>query len=94
MPTCPSLRHLRGFIGNDATGDSAAGARSWLARFPVSFPSYRDTGDAIARTLNPVFALDTPVTYFYSRTGVQWIHPGSYLSEHSLRAEIKKYLGV
>ena len=81
------------FIGNDA-GDTTAGAKSWLRRFPVSFPSYADASGAIALALNPVFALDTPVTYLYTRSGTQWIHPGSYVSEKALRQEIRHDLGV
>jgi cytochrome c biogenesis protein CcmG, thiol:disulfide interchange protein DsbE len=81
------------FIGNDA-GDTSSGAKAWLRRFPVSFPSYGDSSGAVALALSPVFALDTPVTYMYTRSGTQWSHPGSYSSEKALRQEIRQYLGV
>jgi cytochrome c biogenesis protein CcmG/thiol:disulfide interchange protein DsbE len=81
------------FIGNDAA-DSASGAKSWLRRFPVSFPSYSDPGGKIALALNRYYALDTPVTYLYTRAGVQYAHVGSYFSEKSLRQEIRRDLGV
>jgi cytochrome c biogenesis protein CcmG/thiol:disulfide interchange protein DsbE len=80
------------FIGNDAadTGDTAG----WLRRFPVSFPSYRDPNGKIALALSRYYALDTPVTYLYTRSGVQYSHVGVYLSEKILRQEIRARLGV
>jgi thiol-disulfide isomerase/thioredoxin len=81
------------FIGND-TGDSAGGAGGWMRRFPVSFPSYRDPDGTIALALSPYFALDTPVTYLYTRGGVQYSHVGLYTSEKILRQEIRARLGV
>jgi thiol-disulfide isomerase/thioredoxin len=54
------------FIGVDASDDSSGGAKSWLRRFPVSFPSYRDADMGIALALSVPFANDTPVTYFYT----------------------------
>ena len=83
-----------GFVGVDASGDSVSGAEHWLRRFPVSFPSYRDSGDQIALTLSVPFADDTPVTYLYPRNGRPYFHVGPYLSEGALRQEIRRYLGV
>ncbi len=82
------------FIGVDASDDSTGGANGWLHRFPVSFPSYQDSGRAIALALSVPFADDTPVTYFFTRSGTEWFHVGNYTSEHNLRAEIRHYLGV
>jgi thiol-disulfide isomerase/thioredoxin len=81
------------FIGNDAA-DSSSGAKGWLRRFPVSFPSYSDPNGTIALALSPFYALDTPVTYLYTRKGVQYAHVGLYLSEKTLRQEIRRDLGV
>jgi thiol-disulfide isomerase/thioredoxin len=81
------------FIGNDA-GDTTAAARDWLRRFPVSFPSYRDPGGQIALALSPYFALDTPVTYLYTRRGVQYSNVGPYTSQQALRRQIRADLGV
>ena len=81
------------FIGNDSE-DSASGATGWLRRFPVSFPSYSDPDGTIALALSRFYALDTPVTYLYTRAGVQYAHVGLYISEKSLRQEIRRYLGV
>jgi len=81
------------FIGNDSA-DSAAGAHGWLRRFPVSFPSYSDPSGTIALALNRYYALDTPVTYLYTRSGFQYAHVGEYISQQALRQEIRRYLGV
>ena len=81
------------FIGNDAD-DTTSGARGWLRRFPVSFPSFSDPHGKIALTLSRYYALDTPVTYLYTAAGVQYSHVGVYLSEQSLRREIRPRLGV
>jgi thiol-disulfide isomerase/thioredoxin len=82
------------FIGVDASDDSSGGAKSWLRRFPVSFPSYRDADMGIALALSVPFANDTPVTYLFTRTGTEWFHVGYYTSEHNLRQEIRADLGV
>jgi cytochrome c biogenesis protein CcmG, thiol:disulfide interchange protein DsbE len=91
-----SLGRRVAFLGVDASDDSSGGAKGWLSRFPVSFPSYRDSGMAIALALRVPFADDTPVTYFYTRSqkGLPYFHVGSYLSQHNLRQEIRHYLGV
>jgi len=82
------------FIGVDASDDTADGAKGWLRRFPVSFPSYRDSAMTIALALSVPFADDTPVTYFFTRTGSEWFHVGYYTSERNLRQDIRQYLGV
>ena len=84
------------FIGVDASSDTASGAKAWLRRFPVSFPSYRDSAMTIALTLSVSFADDTPVTYLYPRgqRGLPYFFIGPYLSERSLRQEIRRDLGV
>ena len=81
------------FIGNDAS-DTTGGARDWLRRFPVSFPSYRDPSGQVALALSPYYALDTPVTYLYTRGGVQYSNVGPYPSEQALRRQIRADLGV
>jgi cytochrome c biogenesis protein CcmG/thiol:disulfide interchange protein DsbE len=82
------------FLGVDASDDTGGGAKSWLRRFPVSFPSYRDSAGAIALALSVPFANDTPVTYLFSATGTEYFHVGYYTSERNLRQEIRHYLGV
>jgi thiol-disulfide isomerase/thioredoxin len=83
------------FLGVDASSDDLSGARAWLRRFPVSFPSYRDSGMSIALALSVPFADDTPVTYLFPRgNGMPYYFVGPYLSEHSLVAEIRRDLGA
>ena len=82
------------FIGNDAGEHSASSARDWMRRFPASFPSYSDPDGSIALELSRFYARDTPVTYLYTRKGVQYAHVGLYLSEKTLRQEIRRDLGV
>ena len=82
------------FIGVDASDDSSGGAKSWLRRFPVSFPSYRDSKGSIALALSVPFADDTPVTYLFTRTATEYFHVGYYTSEQNLREEIRHDLGV
>ena len=81
------------FIGNDAN-DPLGDARGWLRRFPVSFPSYRDPSGQVALALSPYYALDTPVTYLYTRSGVQYSNVGPYASVKALRQQIRTDLGV
>jgi cytochrome c biogenesis protein CcmG/thiol:disulfide interchange protein DsbE len=88
-----SLGRRVAFIGNDAN-DPVGAARGWLRRFPVSFPSYRDPNGQVALALSPYYALDTPVTYLYTRRGVQYSNVGPYPSVKALRAQIRADLGV
>ncbi len=81
------------FIGNDSA-ERASGAKGWLRRFPGSFPSDSDPDGKVALALSRFYALDTPVTYLYTRAGVQYAHVGEYISESALRREIRRYLGV
>jgi len=65
-----------------------------MRRFPVSFPSYSDPDGKVALALNRYYALDTPVTYLYTRSGVQYSNVGPYASEQALRRQIRADLGV
>jgi cytochrome c biogenesis protein CcmG/thiol:disulfide interchange protein DsbE len=76
------------FIGIDS-GDSEAGARSFLRSFPVSYPSYFDpSGQAGIAMTDSSF---TPVTVFYNRRGGQFIHQGPYASTATLERDIRRY---
>jgi cytochrome c biogenesis protein CcmG/thiol:disulfide interchange protein DsbE len=81
------------FIGVDVQ-DSASAARHSLRSTPVSFPSYADHGRSIALMLNVEWSQFAPVTFFYTRSGVQESSAGPFLSERSLRREIRQYTGV
>ena len=77
------------FLGVD-TLDAAADARAFLAKFPVSYPSYEDPSGALARALTP--ALGVPITVFIDRSGrVSYFHQGAYLSERDLIRDIRRY---
>jgi cytochrome c biogenesis protein CcmG, thiol:disulfide interchange protein DsbE len=79
------------FIGvnsNDSDGD----ARAFLRRYPVSYPSYSDPDQKVAK----VFAgpLGFPSTAFYDAAGkLTFVHQGEYASEAKLREDIRRYGG-
>jgi cytochrome c biogenesis protein CcmG/thiol:disulfide interchange protein DsbE len=77
------------FLGVD-TLDAVGDARSFLAKFPVSYPSYEDPSGAIARSLAP--AQGVPITVFINRAGlVSYFHQGAYLRENDLVSDIHRY---
>jgi cytochrome c biogenesis protein CcmG, thiol:disulfide interchange protein DsbE len=77
------------FMGVDVT-DNREDAKQFLARYPVSFPSYEDPRGTIARSLVPTAGL--PNTAFYDRNGRQtFVHQGGYPSEAALRRDIERY---
>ena len=79
------------FVGDDF--DDGQGA-SWLAKFPLSFPSYNDRSKTIDQALRAATAGYAPVTYFYDRAGKQvFFHLGPYLSVSSLEHDIHFYIG-
>jgi protein SCO1 len=76
------------FLGAD-TNDSAGDARSFLARHPVSYPSY-----PVASTdLSSLAVLEGfPTTIFIDRAGkVAFVHTGQYQSEAALDNDIQRY---
>jgi len=80
------------FLGDDWDD---GGGHSWLAKHPLSFPSYEDHSGSIDQLLGPASASYAPVTYFYDRRGKQvYFHYGPYLSAASLAHDIRLYLGA
>jgi len=79
-----------GFLGvnsNDNSGD----ARTFLKRYPVSYPSYSDPDSKIAELFNGIATF--PATAFYDASGrLQYMHQGQYPSEQKLRADIQRYI--
>lgn len=79
------------FIGvnsNDNDGDAGA----FLKRYPVSYPSYSDPDQTVAK----VFAapLGFPSTAFYDARGkLTYVHQGGYSSAAKLREDIRFYAG-
>jgi cytochrome c biogenesis protein CcmG, thiol:disulfide interchange protein DsbE len=76
------------FIGMDAE-DSESAAEEWLAEQPVPYPTYFETGEAIAAALK---LPGRPDTAFYGKQG-ELVHLkiGPYTSQADLEADIKKY---
>jgi len=77
------------FLGVDGQ-DNEKSARTFLAKFPVAYPSYIDGDLKIGRYLQAVNAF--PSTVFYDRRGgVAYIRQGSYPDERSLARDIRRY---
>jgi cytochrome c biogenesis protein CcmG, thiol:disulfide interchange protein DsbE len=77
------------FLGLNA-GDSAAPAKDFLRRYPLSFPSYTDPRERAAQALG--IAATYPMTAFYDARGEQtFIHQGPYLDAEALEADIDRY---
>jgi cytochrome c biogenesis protein CcmG/thiol:disulfide interchange protein DsbE len=76
------------FLGMDAE-DSESAAEEWLAERPVPYPTYFETGDAIAAALR---LPGRPDTAFYDREG-QLVHLkiGPYTNQSELEADIRHY---
>jgi cytochrome c biogenesis protein CcmG, thiol:disulfide interchange protein DsbE len=85
-----SLRYGRqvAFLGAD-TNDSSADAQAFLAKHPISYPSYQ----ASIRQLAPLAAIaGLPTTIFLSRAGkVTYVHTGQYESLGTLEQDIDTY---
>lgn len=75
-----------GIDGKDADGS----AQSFLRRFPVSYPSYVDPNENIARTIQA--AIYYPQTVYFDRQGKQvFDHAGPYESAAALERDIQRY---
>ena len=76
------------FLGMDAE-DSESAAEEWLAERPVPYPTYFETGSAIAAALK---LPGRPDTVFYNREGkLVHLKIGPYTHESELEQDIKKY---
>ena len=77
------------FLGVDSR-DDAGPARAFLAEFPVSFPSYADPDEEVAKVFGGHLAF--PATAFYDRRGRRvFVKQGGYESEARLREDIRRY---
>jgi thiol-disulfide isomerase/thioredoxin len=81
------------FLGLDS-GDNDGDAKAFLAKFPLTYPTYSDRKTRIAQSLGAGKAY--PTTIYYDASGkVQYVHQGNYTSEKALAADIEHYaLGV
>ena len=79
------------FLGID-TQDSASEASRFLAKHPVTYPSYQDFDGK----LRDSYGLSgTPSTVFYDRNGKKaYLHQGPYRSDAALRDDIRRYVGA
>lgn len=77
------------FVGLNA-GDNRGDARKFIARFPVSYPSYEDPDEKIARTIRA--PANYPITVFFDRRGkIDFVHQGGYPNEAKLDEDIRRY---
>jgi cytochrome c biogenesis protein CcmG/thiol:disulfide interchange protein DsbE len=78
------------FVGIDGK-DSNQAAAAFLRRFPVTYPSYVDPQEDIARAIQA--ATYFPQTVFYDRSGRNvYDHAGPYLSAGALERDIRHYV--
>ncbi len=77
------------FLGLDGK-DQPAAAAAFLARLPVSYPSYSDPDEAIARSIQAVTFY--PQTIYFNAAGRQvYVHAGPYLTAAALMRDIRFY---
>jgi cytochrome c biogenesis protein CcmG, thiol:disulfide interchange protein DsbE len=77
------------FVGVDSN-DNDSDAASFLKRFPVPYPSYKDPDLKVAAVFNGTAAF--PTTAFYdSKGGLAFVHQGAYASEAKLEQDVERY---
>jgi cytochrome c biogenesis protein CcmG/thiol:disulfide interchange protein DsbE len=75
-----------GLDGEDNPGD----ARAFLRRFPVTYPSYQDPSQDLARSLHA--PIGYPETVFLDRQGhMNFIHQGAYPNQAALLTDVSRY---
>jgi cytochrome c biogenesis protein CcmG/thiol:disulfide interchange protein DsbE len=76
-----------GIDGKDGDGSAAA----FLRQFPVSYPSYVDPNEDIARTIQA--AIYYPQTVYFDRQGkTVYDHAGPYETAAALEQDIRRYV--
>lgn len=77
------------FLGIDGRDHDAAAA-AFLRRFPVSYPSFTDPQESIARSLGA--ATYFPETLFFDARGrMVFLHAGPYETVQDLRRDVLRY---
>jgi cytochrome c biogenesis protein CcmG/thiol:disulfide interchange protein DsbE len=77
------------FVGLDGKDRNPAAA-AFLREFPVTYPSYVDPGESIARSIQA--ATFFPQTIYFDRTGkAVFDHAGPYLSASALERDVRRY---
>ncbi len=75
-----------GLDGEDNPGD----ARAFLRRFPVTYPSYQDPSQDLARSLHA--PIGYPETVFLDRQGhMNFIHQGAYPNQAAVLTDVSRY---
>jgi cytochrome c biogenesis protein CcmG/thiol:disulfide interchange protein DsbE len=78
------------FVGLNS-GDSEDGARGFLRKFPVPYPSYEDPREKVAGALRANTAY--PITIFFDAAGKQvYLHQGYYATQAKLDEDLRRYL--
>ncbi len=71
--------------------DQNSSAAAFLRKYPVTYPSYVDPHEDIARTIQA--ATYYPTTVFMSSDGrIQFVHAGAYTSAAALERDIRSYV--
>jgi thiol-disulfide isomerase/thioredoxin len=79
------------FVGLNSGDPSKADARKFLSEFPLTYPSYEDPSEKIARAVGA--PANYPITVFYDAKGQQaFIRQGGYASAAELERDIDRYL--
>lgn len=93
----PYLQRLSVELGREVaflatnSQDNRDDAEEFLRAYPVSFPSYEDPDQKVARVFKGHLNA-FPVTAFYDRSGkLAFVHQGAYASAARLRADIERY---
>jgi cytochrome c biogenesis protein CcmG, thiol:disulfide interchange protein DsbE len=77
------------FLGVDSD-DADAAAETFLADFPLPYPSFSDPDREIFDDLKANF----PSTFFFDREGeIAYTHVGPYRDEEQLAADLRRYAG-
>ena len=78
------------FVGLDGKDHDPAAA-AFLRRFPVTYPSYIDPSEGIARAIDA--ATYYPQTVYFDRRGKSvYDHAGPYLTAGALEQDIRRYV--
>ncbi len=77
------------FLGVDGE-DSKDGAKRFLDKFPVPYPSFFDPHSKIAKVFHGDRVFPTTV-YYDRRGGVEYVKQGGYSSEAALARDITRY---
>ena len=79
------------FLGLDGQ-DNDGNARTFLKKYPVLYPSYRDPDVKIANSIRAGSFFPT-TTFFDKRGKLVYSHPGPYNSVKDLITDIRRYAG-